>query len=113
MKSNSQNEAIEIKIACKNKEEAIRISSHLINEKLVACAQMFAIESMYHWKGEIVNDQEILIQCKSITGHFEKICSSVKNLHSYEVPEIICLPLMDGHKPYLDWIRETTQIIQN
>jgi periplasmic divalent cation tolerance protein len=87
-----------------NKDLGKKIANHLIENKLVACVQMFPIESIYTWKDEICNEEEIILFIKSKTILFEQIKNSIKEIHSYEVPEIIQVPITDGLPAYLSWI---------
>jgi len=65
------------------------------------------VESLFWWEGKVDSAQEFLLVIKSRAERFGKICALVKSLHSYEVPEIISLPVSEGHQPYLQWIDES------
>ena len=80
-----------IQTTCGTKEEARKIAKVLIEEKLAACVQMSEIESFYQWKNEFCCDNETLLNIKTIKENFEKIKSKIKELHSYDLPEIIQL----------------------
>ncbi len=98
-----------IMITAGSEEEAVRIARALLEERYVACANLLGqIRSLYHWKGEICDDREVLLLCKSRRHLFTQISEKVKSLHSYEVPEIVALPLVDGFPPYMQWIEEET-----
>jgi len=102
-------DCIVIFVTVPNKEEAEKISSALIEQELIACANILpGVSSVFKWKGEICREQEIMLIIKSIPEKFESIASRIKELHSYEVPEIIALPVVNGSKDYLDWVREST-----
>lgn len=89
-----------------NKEEAIKIIRILLEEKLVACANMIeAVSSFYWWKGTIEEDQEVLVIMKSYKNLFQKLSSRIIELHSYDVPEILAIPIVDGSSSYLDWMK--------
>ncbi len=99
---------IVILITAKDKIEAKAISDKLLKDKLIACANIIAgIESVFWWQGKIDAAQEVLLILKSRRDSFEKIVKTVKSLHSYEVPEIIVLPIIDGNPDYLRWIDES------
>ena len=66
------------------------------------------MRSIYRWKGEICRDEETLIILKTQTSIFEKMRARVQQLHSYTVPEIIAVPIIAGHAPYLNWVRDET-----
>jgi len=88
-----------------SEEEAVRVARKLLDDRLIACANLVdPIRSLYRWKGEVCDDREVLLLCKSREPLFEKICAKVKESHSYEVPEIISLPIANGFPPYLRWI---------
>ncbi len=97
-------------VTASSDEEAQRIGRALIEEKLVACSNIASsIRSFYWWKGEICDETEVLLIAKSTQDQLEEIIKKVKELHSYEVPEIIALPILGGSKDYLNWIEEETK----
>lgn len=101
---------IVVYITVPSSEEAERISRGLLEERLIACANIVpGITSLFHWKGEICKETELLIIAKSRGDLFANIVSLVKRLHSYTVPEIISIPIMYGSDDYLKWVRETTK----
>jgi len=96
---------IVIFITVNNKKEAQKISGALIKHKLAACVNIIAkIDSLFFWKSKIDQAKESLLVIKSKKDKFPKIIKLVKSMHSYEVPEIIALPIIAGNKPYLRWI---------
>ena len=92
-----------------SKKEAEAISRALVSEKLVACANIFPISSIYRWKGKIETADEHALILKSSKSNFEKITERVKALHSYETPCVIEILITRGSSGYLDWIRECTE----
>ena len=98
-----------IQTTCANKKEAKNIAKILIEEKLAACVQMTKIDSFYTWKDEFCNDKEILLNIKTKKENFKKIQSKIKELHSYDVPEIICLNVENVSKDYKKFIGENTK----
>ncbi len=98
-----------IQTTCANKKEAKNIAKILIEEKLAACVQMTKIDSFYTWKDEFCNDKEILLNIKTKKENFKKIQSKIKELHSYDVPEIICLEIKNVSKDYKKFIGENTK----
>ena len=103
-----RNMHIVVFITAANNKEAKRIAHRLIKDKLAACANIAdEIESFFWWKGKVVQAKEALLIIKSKKEKLAKIIKLVKSLHSYEVPEIIALPIIDGYKPYLEWIDES------
>lgn len=103
-------EFIVVLVTCSSKEEAEKIGNSLVEKKLAACVNVVPeIKSIFYWKGKISREKEILLIAKSRMELFDSIKSEIKKLHSYEVPEIIALPIEAGSEKYLDWIREKTQ----
>lgn len=93
-----------------NKENAVNIAKELLAKKLIACCNIVpSITSVYEWKEELCCDEECLMIIKTRTALFEKIKEEIKKLHTYEVPEIICLPITKGSNEYLDWINKNTK----
>jgi len=101
---------IMIFITAANTDEAHEISLALVEEKFVACANTVgAISSTYWWDGQIENADEQLIVCKTLASHLDAVVAWVKSMHSYEVPEIIALPIIGGNPDYLKWIEESVR----
>jgi periplasmic divalent cation tolerance protein len=100
-----ENRYIIVLVTTANKQEAENIAQHLLDAKLIACANIISpVASHFHWSGKIEKAQECLMLMKSRRDLFEKLTESVKALHSYEVPEILALPIVDGSTAYLDWL---------
>ncbi|MDI6606388.1 MAG: divalent-cation tolerance protein CutA [Candidatus Omnitrophota bacterium] len=92
------------------KEEAERIATKLVEEKLAACVNIVGnIDSVFWWEGKVDRAKELLLVVKSTAEKVDEIIAAVKSLHSYEVPEIIALPIVAGFKPYLNWINESVR----
>ena len=93
-----------------SEDEAARIGLTLVEERLAACANIVpSIRSIYRWKGKIRDEREFLIIIKTRTSKYELLQNRVKELHSYEVPEIVSFPVAEGLPRYLDWVREETE----
>jgi periplasmic divalent cation tolerance protein len=98
---------IVIFVTASNKKEAERIAQELIRKKLAACVNIIdKIESIFRWQGKIETAKEALLVIKSKKVKLPKIIKLIRLVHSYQVPEIIALPIIDGDKPYLRWIDE-------
>ena len=92
-----------------NIEDARRISHTLVEEQLVACVNIIPkIESIYRWKGNIENDEEVVIMAKTVDKNVKKTIKRIKSLHTYELPDIIVIPIIGGLKEYLDYIANET-----
>lgn len=99
---------IVVLVTAKDTLEAKKISDQLLDKKLIACANIVeGIESVFWWQGKIDQTKETLIILKSKQNLFKKIVKTVKAHHSYEVPEVIALPIIDGNPDYLKWIDES------
>jgi len=101
-------EYIVVFITASNSEEGKRIAKTLVEEKLVACVNILAqTESIFHWKGKVWDAKEVLLIAKTKKQNFAKLNQRVLEMHSYEVPEIIALPIIAGSEEYIDWIDES------
>ncbi len=88
-------------------EEADRIGATLVGEKLAACVnRVRSIQSVYRWQGKVEQSDEELLIIKTRRQFFPALEKRVKELHSYSVPEIIALPILEGSADYLSWLRE-------
>jgi len=89
-----------------NKEEAVKIVRTLLEERLIACANLMnPVSSFFWWQGKIEEEKEVLVLMKSHETLFKKLSKRVTELHSYDVPEILALPIVDGSPSYLDWMK--------
>jgi periplasmic divalent cation tolerance protein len=96
-------------ITAGTEDEAAKIGMTLVEERLAACANMVPrIRSIYRWKGKIYDEQEFLLIVKTRTSLFQALEKRVRELHSYEVPEIISFPVARGLEQYLEWVNTET-----
>ena len=91
-------------ITTKNEEEAKRISRVLLERKKAACVNILDADSHFWWEGNIESAHESLLIVKSKASLLSEIIDLVRTAHSYDVPEIIALPVISGNQDYLDWI---------
>ncbi|MEI8176526.1 MAG: divalent-cation tolerance protein CutA [Candidatus Omnitrophota bacterium] len=97
--------AIVICVTTPTRALARRIVSSLIKKRLIACGNVLSgVSSFFIWKGKAAAARETLILMKTRKGHFRRVAAEVRRLHSYEVPEIVALPIVDGTEEYLRWI---------
>jgi periplasmic divalent cation tolerance protein len=90
-------------------EDARRVANTLVEEQLVACVNILPnIESIYRWEGKIENDEEYILIAKTTDDNIKKTIDRIKTLHTYELPDIIVLPIIGGLKEYLDYINIET-----
>ena len=97
-------------ITAPNEEEAVKIARVLVEGRLAACANIVKnVRSIYSWKGAIEDDAEVLMIVKTRKALFHELSEKVKEIHSYDVPEVIALPIVDGSADYLTWLRDSTE----
>ena len=88
-----------------SKEEAVKIVRNLLDEKLIACANIVGpVSSLFWWQGKIDEENEFLVFMKSRKSLFERLSERAVEIHSYDLPEIIALPIVEGSPLYLDWL---------
>jgi periplasmic divalent cation tolerance protein len=110
MQEHVQTKEITVFITAPNEDMAASIARALVESKLAACANIIkSIRSIYTWQGKVQDDQEVLMIVKTRRTLFDALISKVKEFHSYEVPEIIALPIVAGSEDYLKWMRESTE----
>ena len=102
-----KNNYIIILVTAKDKTEAEAISQALLKERLIACANILSpVSSVFWWQGKIDGAQECLIIMKSRLDLFRQVAERVRCLHSYEVPEVLAVPIVEGSEAYLGWMDE-------
>ena len=85
--------------------EARNIAYALVDRKLAACANIIPrIQSIYRWQGKIEESEEYLLLIKTTADHFTKVRDAIQELHSYDLPECIAVPISNGSDPYIKWI---------
>jgi len=100
-------EFIVVLVTAPSREEAVKIARTLVHERLVPCANLIPkIESVYWWDNEVQENEETLCIIKARSADFEAVRQRVLELHSYEVPEIIAVPITAGHDDYFSWFRQ-------
>ncbi len=93
-----------------SEKEGVFLGRTLVEQRLVACATLIPnVRSIFQWEGSISEEQECLLVLKSRTEVYDALEAAVKAHHSYDVPEIIALPILQGSAEYLSWIREMTK----
>ncbi len=98
-------EYIIVLVTTANKQEAEKIVQHLLNDKLIACGNIIGpVTSFFPWSGKVERAEEHLVLMKSRSDLFDRLTEAVKVMHSYEVPEILALPVVVGSRSYLDWL---------
>jgi periplasmic divalent cation tolerance protein len=100
-------DTIQVVTVTSGSEEARRIASALVERRLAACVQVAGpVTSTYRWKGKIESAQEFLCIIKTRQSHYLAVEDAIRELHTYEVPEILAMPVSAGNRDYLDWLRD-------
>jgi len=90
--------------------EGKKVARHLVETKLAACVSVLPpMESVYRWEGKIAEEGEFLLIIKSTRELFPEIEAAVSKIHSYQTPEIICLPVIEGSSKYLLWVSDSVK----
>lgn len=86
-------------------DESEKIANVLVEEKLAGCTNIIpSIKSIYLWKGDIESDSESIVMAKTRVSNVESIIKRVKEIHSYDIPCILAIPIIEGSKDYLEWL---------
>lgn len=101
---------IVVLVTCPSTAEARRIAGALVRERLAACVNVVpGIASVFSWKGKVERAKETLLLIKTRRARFDRLRRRIKALHTYEVPEIVAVPLVAGDRNYLAWLDEETR----
>jgi len=93
-----------------NKNEGKEIAKALVESNYAACVNIIdKIESIFSWDGEIMEEKEAMLMIKTQREHFENVNRVIQKLHSYNVPEVIALPILEADETYLKWIAHETK----
>lgn len=98
-----------IYITAKDEAEAKKIGKALVEERLAACANIHPIKSIYRWKGKVQEEGETVVLLKTKAELADKVIQRVKELHSYETPCVVSIPIENGYKKFLEWVGESTR----
>ncbi|MER7363831.1 divalent-cation tolerance protein CutA [Nonomuraea wenchangensis] len=100
---------IEVHVTAGDRGEASRICRVVVERRLAACAQVVGpITSTYWWEGKVEEAEEWLVLLKTTVDLFDELAAGVREVHSYDVPEIIAVPVLEGSTDYLAWITQET-----
>jgi periplasmic divalent cation tolerance protein len=104
-------EKIVVLVTCGSVKEARKIGRSLVEERLAACVNVLQspVESIYRWKGKVDTAAEFLMIIKSSRERFAALAERIKALHSYDIPEIIALPIEKGSRDYLAWLTDSVR----
>lgn len=102
-------DALQVVTTAATKDEAQKIATVLVERRLAACVQVLGpIASTYRWKGKVESAEEWLCVVKTRRGLYAAVEAAIRGMHSYEVPEILAFPVVDGSADYLRWLKEET-----
>ena len=91
-------------------DKAAELGKVLVEERLAACANLIpAVRSIYRWQGKLQDENEVLVLLKTRAEHLERLKLRILELHPYEVPEVLAVPVEAGYQPYLDWLAGETK----
>ncbi len=94
-----------------DRENAYDVVNAMVEQRLVSCANIFPpIESVYHWEGEIQQAEEVVVIFKTRAELFEQARAAICELHDYECPCVVALPIDRGHSPFMKWIQAETTV---
>jgi len=93
-------------VTASSQQEGEAIAQALIEAQMAACVTLMPVHSIYTWQGQMMKEQEWQMVIKTDLTQFPRLEQKIRELHSYEVPEIIALPILAGSKPYLQWISD-------
>lgn len=93
-----------------DEQTALEIAQALVDEGLAACVNVLApCRSVYRWQGEVEQASEVPMLVKTVAARVPALIARVRELHPYELPEVITIPIVDGLRPYLDWVVDSTK----
>jgi periplasmic divalent cation tolerance protein len=113
MKDPTQNKYITVLMTSPDREEAKKIAGILLEDRRAACVSIWPKgESYFWWEGKIDREEEFLIIAKTREELLPDLIETVKKIHSYDLPEIIALPITGGSRDYLDWLEKETKEVE-
>lgn len=101
----TKSEAIIVLVTVPGLREGSRISKEVLTSRLVACVNIIpVVQSLYRWKDKIVQEKEAMLVMKTTRSRYRKLEQKIKQLHPYEVPEIIAISMICGSSQYIEWV---------
>jgi len=103
-------EVILVMVTCPSNREAEEIAGTLLSERLVACVNIAGrVRSLFRWEGTVARESESLLLMKTRKALFDRLARRLGELHSYDVPEVVAVPIVAGNEEYLNWVSENTR----
>lgn len=103
-------DAIVVLVTASSEEEATALAKILVNQRLVACVNILPkVKSIFQWEGKVSEEEECLMILKTVRSQYKPLENTIIAQHSYDVPEVIALPIVDGSDSYLSWVHNMTQ----
>ncbi len=100
-------EVVMVFCTCGTQEEAIRIATAVVEERLAACVNVVpGIESIYRWQGAVERASELLLLIKTTEAQLDALRDRIQALHSYDTPEVVAVPVVGGSEKYIAWLRQ-------
>ena len=113
MQNKPQSQHLLVLCTCPNRESAEQIATTLVQESLAACVNInHGITSIYKWEERLEKDDELLLLIKTGANAYQALEARIQQLHPYELPEIIAVPIIEGAQSYLEWINSMTGTIK-
>ncbi|MGD9497065.1 MAG: divalent-cation tolerance protein CutA [Armatimonadota bacterium] len=101
-------EYVQVQTTAESRQQAEMIAQRLVSAELAACVQVIGpLTSIYRWEGEVTRAEEWLCLAKTTAAHLPQVEAAITQVHSYQVPEIIALPIIAGSEAYLDWLAQS------
>ena len=103
-------EAYTVYVTARDEAEAKKIARAVVEEQLAACANVLgSIGSIYRWEGSVCEENEVALILKTSARRTSELIDRIKELHSYECPCVVCLPIADGNRDFLSWLADETE----
>jgi periplasmic divalent cation tolerance protein len=100
-------DVVQLTVTIERRDDADHLADLLLDRRLVACVQILGpVQSRYRWDGEITQSSEYLLLVKTVGARVDAVTQAIVDAHPYDVPEVLALPVVGGHQPYLDWVTE-------
>lgn len=103
-------DACVVLVTCATEDAAVALTTTLVEERLAACGNILpGIRSIYRWQGAVQQDTEVLLLLKTMHARVPALSARIRELHTYDLPEVLAVPVLGGLHAYLNWIAESTQ----